>query len=521
MKTTIATISATLALATALHAQTADECADARPVFGPGSFGFDTTNATTSAPAWPCGPGTNDVWFRWLAPHHGTFAFATCAGTAFDTTLEVFGGGCGSIVSLACSDDACGPLSSASLAGVVGGEEYLVRVGGVAGATGPGVLTVTASPDPIFDRQLLVSGPSAGAGGADISERHHCVLAYQTNAFRQSDRLIDDFTVPAEPDATGWEVTRLRVYAIGCSDGQGAPGSIPESTLTRLSLAVWQGVPYSAGSVRLFGDTTTNVLADTGWTGIYRVSFPGFPNETAFPIMYAEARIALFLPEDATYFLEWGIDDSDPNGVVDDPLGTCLNLPATPPNPGLAGNGLHIVRGNLPRTTDPRLYGCISPTGGLDDLPFRIWATPSISVRDALCAPSLNSSGSAAELVLGGPGLAGQPVTAFIGDGPPGNFGYCLSGPNPGLYVVPPGAAGAVCIAAPQYRYNNQTLAHVFQFDAGGVSRVGGGGPAVLQTDGSFGPVPAVAVGETRWFQAWYRDLATSSFTGSRGVTFR
>ncbi|MCP3920014.1 MAG: hypothetical protein GY711_31175 [bacterium] len=91
----------------------------------------------------------------------------------------------------------------------------------------------------------------------------------------------------------------------------------------------------------------------------------------------------------------------------------------------------------------------------------------------------------------------------------------------PGLYVVPPGADGVLCVTSPQYRYSSVPLGQVFQFDAAGVGQpVIGVGEIVLPTDGSFAPVPAVNVGESRVFQAWHRDGVSSNFSNATSVAF-
>ena len=73
-------------------------------------------------------------------------------------------------------------------------------------------------------------------------------------------------------------------------------------------------------------------------------------------------------------------------------------------------------------------------------------------------------------------------------------------------------------------RYTSAPLSQVFQFDGHGISQaVLGGGPSVLPTDGSFTPVPGVMAGDSRAFQAWYRDAnpgVTSNFSDSQVVTF-
>ncbi|MCP3915699.1 MAG: hypothetical protein GY711_09100 [bacterium] len=500
--------------------QGSDACATAPTLFGTTTAAFDTNSATDSPPAWPCAVAGNDVWFRWYAPRSDSFVFSTCAMADFDTTLEVFEGSCGALTSLECKDDACGERSEVTISATAGAS-YYVRVGGSQGARGQGLLSVAPAGAPRIDREALTTSAGTGHAGADVSERHNCVVAYQSNTFRQDDRVIDDFTVPVEPNATGWLVERVRVYAIACVDVSGPPPATPTSTLTQMTLVIWSGPPHQPGSTRLFGDTTTDVLSATGWTNTYRVTSPTTHDETRWPIFFADAEIRVFLPEGGRYFLEWGLDDSNPEWFLDD-VG-CENLPATPANPNVAGDGLQILFGTPPRPLDPRTMGCTGNAGAVrDDLPFQVFAVPAISVPDPACTALANSTGRAAALVLSGSGLAGDPLEATVGQGPPAGFGYFVSGTSPGLYIVPPGASGIICIGGPQLRYNSVPLGHVFQFDAGGVSqRVIGSGPSPLATDGSFAPVPAVMAGETRWFQAWFRDGATSNFSGSEAVTFQ
>lgn len=146
-----------------------------------------------------------------------------------------------------------------------------------------------------------------------------------------------------------------------------------------------------------------------------------------------------------------------------------------------------------------------------------------LGADDPACLVLANSTGFPANSVLTGTGVAGDDISAVVSSGPPGTFGYYISGPNPGLYIVPPGSSGIICIGGPQFRYNSAPLGQVFQFDAGGVSApVAGGNPTViLPTDGSFAPVPAVVAGTSRAFQAWYRDNPmTSNFSNSTIVQF-
>ncbi|MCP3919394.1 MAG: hypothetical protein GY711_27980 [bacterium] len=146
-----------------------------------------------------------------------------------------------------------------------------------------------------------------------------------------------------------------------------------------------------------------------------------------------------------------------------------------------------------------------------------------LGVPDATCDSLTlpNSTGLPALIELAGSGVAGMPIQGTVSQGPPGQFGFFITGPNAGFYIVPPGSSGTICIESPQFRYNSVPLGQVFQFDAAGVSQaVVGGGPSLLPTDGSFGGVPAVLSGETRFFQAWFRETGSSNFTSSLGVMF-
>jgi hypothetical protein len=123
-----------------------DECAGALALSLGTNGPFANSSATTSAPAWPCAAGTNDVWFRYVATCTAPFTFTTCTPTrgTFDTTLQVFSGSCGALVSLGCDDDGCDVRGSTVTANLVASQTYWVRVGGFNNATGPFDVVVRA-----------------------------------------------------------------------------------------------------------------------------------------------------------------------------------------------------------------------------------------------------------------------------------------------------------------------------------------------------------------------------------------
>ena len=121
-----------------------DECAGAVPLLDGVSRSFDTSSATSSAPAWPCaGSGGSDIWYSYTTALSGSDV--TTCGSSYDTAVEIFSGSCGSLTSLACNDDACARQSTATATGLSSGTTLLIRVGGYNGLSGAGTVELTES----------------------------------------------------------------------------------------------------------------------------------------------------------------------------------------------------------------------------------------------------------------------------------------------------------------------------------------------------------------------------------------
>jgi len=74
--------------------------------------------------------GGASIWYRWVAPSDGTYAFRT-AGSNFDTLLAVYSGSeVSSLNRVASNDNSGGGLQSAVSFGAVAGHEYRVAVDG-------------------------------------------------------------------------------------------------------------------------------------------------------------------------------------------------------------------------------------------------------------------------------------------------------------------------------------------------------------------------------------------------------
>ena len=125
-----------------------DEC-DGAITITPGTIPFTTVGATGSTPmpegCW-VGEQTaifNEVFYRYVAPIDGAVTVSTCDATTFDTWMAVLGGPCDAPVVLGCNDDACDNLGSSVTFDATAGEAYTIVLGGIAGATGSGLLSVS------------------------------------------------------------------------------------------------------------------------------------------------------------------------------------------------------------------------------------------------------------------------------------------------------------------------------------------------------------------------------------------
>ncbi len=130
----------------------ADDCHDAILIES-GTHSGDTGNATNDGSA-SCGTSDEspDTWFLYAASEDGVLRVDTC-GSSWDTVLSIHTGCPGTAANeIACNDDACG-LQSIVQFQVTAFTDYVIRVSGFDGASGPFTLTV---------------GMVGGAEGADV-----------------------------------------------------------------------------------------------------------------------------------------------------------------------------------------------------------------------------------------------------------------------------------------------------------------------------------------------------------------
>ena len=139
---------------------------------------------------------------------------------------------------------------------------------------------------------------------------------------------------------------------------------------------------------------------------------------------------------------------------------------------------------------------------------------------DVYCQPVAgNSTGQPAALqAQGSPVAMANDLTLRVGGLPQNQAGYFLVSTAAGLVPMAGGSQGSLCLGGAIGRMNRR-LGEVFFSGTSGMASV----PidlTRLPIPGGSGPVQA---GETRYFQAWYRDVnpgPTSNFTGGLRIVF-
>ncbi|MBZ0179325.1 MAG: hypothetical protein K8F36_08540, partial [Melioribacteraceae bacterium] len=165
--------------------------------------------------------------------------------------------------------------------------------------------------------ELYNNGPVAnsigtGAGGADESILESVTLGMNTlgfgHQFTLGNSMADDFTVPG---GQTWTVDEVIFFAYQTN-------STTTSTMTGAYFQIWDGDPSLGGASVIYGDLVTNVMTDTYFSNVYRVSETTL-GATNRPIMEVVCDGGFVLGP-GTYWIEWTVDGSLASGPWAPPI---------------------------------------------------------------------------------------------------------------------------------------------------------------------------------------------------------
>ena len=252
-------------------------------------------------------------------------------------------------------------------------------------------VVVDSQPGPIWagpvgsvlvDNGPLITSPGTGSGGDDESFLQSVSLGLNLLGFGHQvaagNRVADDINVGGE----GWILNECTFFAY-------QTGSTTTSTMTAINLRIFDATP--PGGAVVFGDDSTNVLASTGYTNIFRVTeTTGGANNR--PIMAQSVDMGGLFLSPGTYWLDWQTDGSLGSGPWAPPV-TIVGEATT-------GNGLQSV-------DDGVSYAAAIDDGTNTAQGFPFVCTGELLQSNPLEVPTLGQFGLIALLLsLAGAGIA-------------------------------------------------------------------------------------------------------------------
>jgi hypothetical protein len=213
----------------------------------------------------------------------------------------------------------------------------------------------------LFDNGPYFNRTGTGFGGANESVLYTTTFGMGTIGFgHQSNlfnRVADDFVV----DACHWRVDSIVFFGY-------QTGSTTTSTFTGVNFRIWDSIPDAVGSNVVFGDTTTNRMTRTAFSGAYRITETTTGNSTR-PMMRNVCALNNVVLSSGTFWIDWASTGS---------LGSGPWAPSrTPVNVAITGNGKQRIGTVWNNLVDG---GTGTPAQGL---PFIIYGTVLDPVADA------------------------------------------------------------------------------------------------------------------------------------------
>ena len=182
----------------------------------------------------------------------------------------------------------------------------------------------------LIDNGPLVTSTGTGAGGADESvlqstSLNMVLLGFGHQALNDN-RVADDFVLDADSTLDS------------CTFFAYQTGSTTVSTMTAVNVQIWDGVPGGMGSSVIFGYMTTNLLTDTAFSNIYRVSETTLGANNR-PLMANTVDFGGLNLAAGTYWFDWQTDGTLGSGPWAPPVTIVGNINS--------GDGLQSVDGGV------------------------------------------------------------------------------------------------------------------------------------------------------------------------------
>jgi len=178
---------------------------------------------------------------------------------------------------------------------------------------GSNVSFASSDPDKLVlsDNGPLITHPGGGFGGADASVLQSvsgpALSTYGFGAQQTAgNSMADDFTVTGT-----WTLNTITFFSY-------QTGSTTTSTITGIYAQIWNGAPNAGGTV-VWGNLTTNLLASTTWSSIYR-SIETDLLASNRPIMEVVANVAGCELSSGTYWVQYQFTGSLASGPWAPPI---------------------------------------------------------------------------------------------------------------------------------------------------------------------------------------------------------
>jgi hypothetical protein len=229
----------------------------------------------------------------------------------------------------------------------------------------------------LYDNGPIANSFGTGAGGADESVLYTTTFGMGTIGFGHQavsfNRVADDFV----NTNCLWQIDSIVFFGY-------QTGSTTTSTFTGVNFRIWDSIPDAPGSSIVFGDTTTNRMTRTAWSGVYRITETTTGNSQR-PIMRNVCATPGLTLQAGTFWLDWSSSGSLGSGP--------WAQPRVPLNTAITGNGRQRIGSTWNNLVDG---GTNTPAQGL---PFIIYGT---IVQPAAAAGTDNTICNGNSITIGG-----------------------------------------------------------------------------------------------------------------------